>query len=1296
LNTFEFDKSEIIEILQLFSFILLCNEASIGKKRSKHGESYTINKNPASRKLAKNFGMTEDDFIKFFGVHKDLEQTKSYLICLMRYTYNCIFEFIMEKVNLYLKEFFAPFIPKKPAKMHQFNDSFNVNAQKINQKKEENNGESLIKYISFIDIPGMVHDQTMGGLLTNLANECQNLFAGGNFMSIIEKLQTEHIEIKYFQPIHSYSVVQSLLSKEGILGYLSRKFTEKNFKSFNSKVKRRDFYRNCLKFVEEADDDLTFDFKFSNKNVTYNYLSLYKEAKNCILNPDLVKLFSQSKNLIIKSRMKYISQQPKNIHGLAVKILFDLFENLKGTSPFVIYCLHSNTSLKSFFDKHKIKEEKIIKGEIWEIPKRESYELLYHSIALPILYWSWHGYSEWIDVEMFVSEFADDFKKIQNHVNRLNKDRRIPTYGPSSRSKDNKNDIDFKKINPFEASENILKVFCKSNLYLMGSQHILFKKGTIENIRETIRNVIENQEKEIENKKLMNGSMLGVSRMPTGRRMSAKAMLSHNRSMNPSVRDMNKSVNKSIVNNKDSNMNNSNAKQIISNNTSNSKSKKTNFSVNKNTNNIIPKNKVNSGGNKIRGNGSSQVSANSSMNKGKFDKNSSVNAIINTEENYNMNQEINEFSAGFSGDPINKNDTFNNNKMLQTNNNETNQEEQIKEEKYQCKRSMKTECHINIIQKVLDADDNKANQEAKDDLGLNLGGDDEPKISTPNVFNAETEYDILVGGKYSIFHIIDPQKYQHHEFIGSVDITQATHLESEFDIYKNKNNVVVPKNKYFHSIKNLFDHSKIENYGIFDYSGMLPEITFIQKSWRKHKIVKKFMVWRYAIRCFLLIQRWLRGFIVRVKFREFRVMLKFVKKLQLFYRRRFEEKTLSAIKIQSIVRMKMARIYFLNKLARHEMNDESDEEEQDYEELEEVEPEFVYEEIEVEVSVDEDEEEDETNNLGIKDGIEIVDEKGHLIGISDRKSVMNLISNRSSLSTIPNSNSNINITNNNGNNNRTSISKDGKIIEIKDNKSKSIELPKEKDIINKIKSKRNSVVNIVTPGRRSITKIEDLNNIVAVEVEKKPKKKKTPKPKNTPQKKLKTNIDPHLPDGKNKKGLEEKIFKKKKIVRKIIRRIVYPEGIKLFEKEGAKGVLERAKKYKKVTKIESGYSKQLKKKRKMQGDYTEKELGNISQSKIDKRSMVNESSVIGKKVFQNNMNRISILEPDKDKRLICDLLMKTEAVKGTGKLIFLENLKYLDNSINYLNDNYGIIKKNIRDSTKKINTINRSKQKVLI
>ena len=38
--------------------------------------------------------------------------------------------------------------------------------------------------------------------------------------------------------------------------------------------------------------------------------------------------------------------------------------------------------------------------------------MLKNSLCIPILYWHWFGYHEWIDIDVFLSEFEDDYLKI--------------------------------------------------------------------------------------------------------------------------------------------------------------------------------------------------------------------------------------------------------------------------------------------------------------------------------------------------------------------------------------------------------------------------------------------------------------------------------------------------------------------------------------------------------------------------------------------------------------------------------------------------------------------------------------------------------------------------------------------------------------------------------------------------------------------------------------------------------------------------------------------------------------------
>ena len=116
-----------------------------------------------------------------------------------------VFEFILQKIKKRLKNYFT-----------EINPDFNINN---------------IKNIHFLDFPGEVEEQTLGGLLTNLANECINLYAGSSYSSLIEKILREKINLRLFRPLHSYYMVKTLMGKNGLFHYLSNPFTENNYNS---------------------------------------------------------------------------------------------------------------------------------------------------------------------------------------------------------------------------------------------------------------------------------------------------------------------------------------------------------------------------------------------------------------------------------------------------------------------------------------------------------------------------------------------------------------------------------------------------------------------------------------------------------------------------------------------------------------------------------------------------------------------------------------------------------------------------------------------------------------------------------------------------------------------------------------------------------------------------------------------------------------------------------------------------------------------------------------------------------
>jgi hypothetical protein len=438
LNYFKVPKSEIMEILQLMAFILLCNEASINKKKSKNGEeTFMINKGISSRKLAKNLNISEDDFLNRFGSYKSMTDIKNNLIGLIKYSYYMIFDFIKLRIKNYLSGYFG-----KPA--------------------------GRVKYIHFIDVPGEVEDQTLGGLTTNLINECLNVYAGSQYLSVVNRLFQESLNMRYFQPLHSCYVVDALMGKYGLFKHLSKPFTEDNFNTFLNTVNTKAQLAKTIKF-EGTKDQFVFNLKYPHKVIPYSYESLYYESKSLLLSKSIMKVFEGSKNSIVKKTLANYTGG-KNIYTLMQDNIKKLFKPLEGLNPFVIYCLHSNNSHKIFFGENN-KE----KDTNWLIPFNLTVGIIKNSLTLPVLYWEWFGFHEWIEINDFVKEFVGDFEKVKKTL----------------LAKKAIKDINLKDLSSYETATYILAVVSDPRQYFLGSKHLVMRKGTLSEIRKVIKNIYE-------------------------------------------------------------------------------------------------------------------------------------------------------------------------------------------------------------------------------------------------------------------------------------------------------------------------------------------------------------------------------------------------------------------------------------------------------------------------------------------------------------------------------------------------------------------------------------------------------------------------------------------------------------------------------------------------------------------------------------------------------------------------------------------------------------------------------------
>lgn len=863
---FGFEKEEVIEFLQILSFLININELGMTKGEMGKSKGYIISKGQCSRKLASLLSMDEDQFITQMGVFKDVNEIKNTLISLMKYSYYTAFEYIMTRIRKKLKLFFYDVLTgridkKETNNISAINDKQTTNnnfsqqssskgknmhsvkgsATSIRSQSHRSNrsvtktnkseslekislpGEKNIRYINFLDFPGEVEDQTLGGLVTNLANECINLFAGNSYSFVVEKLCKEKVNLKLFKPLHSYSVVEAMMGSQGLFSFLSNPFTEENYNKLKQATKKKSGFKNCLKFVESssrtAANDFKFDVNFSHTTVRYNYETLYLESKSISNSAKALKVFNLVNNRIIKSMYQKIIPQKDDIFTYIHKILDVLFKPIEGLNPYVIYCLHSNYSLKLFFGSEK-NAEKSEAG--WVIPRKLTQNLLKKSICIPVLYWEWFGYHEWIEVDAFVNEFADDFERIERKLKEKEKKRAeklSKSIIPSSlkrtssskskvsedKSKDEEDDVDFRKLKPYEKANYILNMFMLSRDTVIGKNMVMCKSGTLLKLRNKLDKLAEAENIRPEYTATNNPTTSsGVA--------SKKSQISkRGRPIPPGARY---------------------------------------------TQNIYKK---------TRSDGNSS--------KGTFVNKSQLVSLL---ENYGtLGSDV--------GGLTSKN--FPNLK----------------------KTSLKTQCQLIILS-------------AKDKDPVNLA-DKQPKkllrsaSEKLELFNIDDE---SISTKYNIFNVMEKTKSKNLDYVASDEDAKDKEQtlddteENELKKFRKKNNIIIPNKGNFELVNSLFNFNKDTNFNVFDYSNVIPEIIMIQCAYRQFKAKQKRLLLKYVMTQIIKIQSAFRGLLTRQKFARLKRCLELILRIQRNWRERFEKVTKDVVKIQCAFR----RFFIIKKAER--------------------------------------------------------------------------------------------------------------------------------------------------------------------------------------------------------------------------------------------------------------------------------------------------------------------------------------------------------------------------------------------
>ena len=508
---FKFSNDETIDILKCLSLILNLNELTISKiqitkeNEIENGEDeekeeqkeileyFELQKDKSLKKICKNLGIKTSIFLNKVGKFKNLSEAKNFLISIMKQTYYIVFEFILNKIR----------------------DISNIYFNQLNEKIGTNNFKRN-KIIYFLDFPGEVEDKNLGGFTTNISNECLNIYAATGFYEIAEKLIKENIYLNKFFPIQSYFAVSTFFEKGGLLEHLGKSLENKNFNSLiNNSISKINFI-NCIKFKTKKQfeaQDYNFSYSFSYKKITYNLESLITEVKSLLKNEIIMNIFSQSKNYIINSTYKnLLINQSKDFYTFFSSILCKIFEPIKDIKPFNIFIFHSYSSYQifnkdktdienlnheynnNFFSDSNINniKSKIFKNnsiEIENLPKELTLNIIKRSFMIPILFWNWQGYKEWISIDEFIKDYSYDFEQIKDRIIQIN------NTDPDKKKFISDISINFNDLPKEEIVKCTLGVLSKETDYIIGNEYIIMKTGTLKRMRIYLNSMIDTAEK---------------------------------------------------------------------------------------------------------------------------------------------------------------------------------------------------------------------------------------------------------------------------------------------------------------------------------------------------------------------------------------------------------------------------------------------------------------------------------------------------------------------------------------------------------------------------------------------------------------------------------------------------------------------------------------------------------------------------------------------------------------------------------------------------------------------------------
>ena len=74
--------------------------------------------------------------------------------------------------------------------------------------------------------------------------------------------------------------------------------------------------------------------------------------------------------------------------------------------------------------------------------------------------------------------------------------------------------------------------------------------------------------------------------------------------------------------------------------------------------------------------------------------------------------------------------------------------------------------------------------------------------------------------------------------------------------------------------------SEVDNFELFDYSEYNPQVSKIQACFKAYQARRKYKIYRYVVRKLIMTQKYIRGWIIRMKFDRYKRVTNCVTKIQ--------------------------------------------------------------------------------------------------------------------------------------------------------------------------------------------------------------------------------------------------------------------------------------------------------------------------------------------------------------------------------------------------------------------------------